>query len=661
MAYSMRERVRRWAPAIFILFFALALALFGGPGYAAPLNVHEAVYQWSSEHPGQSVPVVIETSDPSAAKAQVAAVGGVFKQDLGIVSSIQAAVPSRSVNQLAASDNVSYISLDAPVEMADGGTSASSASITSAYPFTVKANDAWAEDVAGQGVGVAVIDTGLSPVTNPDFSSLDGTSRIVASVEVNSTSETTSDGYGHGTHIAGIVGGNGSADNGRFVGVAPSANVVNVKISDDTGASGIGDLIAGLGWVMEHKTEFNIRVVNLSLHSTVPQSYKTSPLDAAVEMLWKSGIFVVVASGNSGSGFGAMSFPPANDPFVMTVGATNDKGTAYFNDDVMASWSSSGFTQDGFFKPELVAPGVNITSDSDPSSILFQQGLAKGKVVDGSYLTLSGTSMSAGVMSGVAALVAQAHPDWSPGEIKCTLIDRSRKMPGFSNFRVPRAGDTVKANSPKCNSDFGIVPNYLLRSMPFIPMVSAVAYVLSAPNPAAAADAIGLDMTAANLVTTTPNDPTVALSIETVDWSVIKWDVIKWDSIKLDVIKWDLIKWDAIKWDLIKWDVIKWDLIKWDAIKWDSIKWDAIKWDSIKWDSIKWDSIKWDAIKWDSIKWDAIKWDSIKWDSVDFDSLSEDFADDASAPAEDDDTAAVVDSAAPTDSAVSTDSAVPTE
>jgi serine protease AprX len=632
--HTLKRRLWRWAPGAFVLGFALSLALFGGKGYATPDNVHAAVYQWAAQHPGENVPIILSTTGGTAgADGAVSASGGTVEQNLDFISAVQATVPATAVGQLASSSDVAYISLDAPVQSLDGGFSQwlwggfSLDRIVSAYPSAVKVGDAWSSGDYGQGVGVAVVDTGISPVTNADFTSANGVSRVVASVEVNSSTTSTNDGYGHGTHIAGIVGGDGDASNGKYVGIAPRANLVNVKISDDQGNSSMGSLLAGLQWIFTNRVQYNIKVVNLSLHSSIAESYKTSPIDAAVEFLWTHGIFVVVAAGNTGNAANAVFYPPSNDPYVMTTGAIDDKGTTYTGDDVPAAFSSYGVTQDGFTKPDLLAPGVGIVSDTDPNSILYQQGLSLGKVITpGPYLKLSGSSMAAGVMSGVAALVSQAHSDWTPGQLKCTLITKARKLYSTgtaypANFAVPNAGSTVWLWGPSCNSDRGLTPSHGLTGVPIVPLVSAVAFVLSQPDPFAAAAAIGLDPVAANFVTTSPTDPTVALSIDTVDWAAIKWDAIKWDSIKWDAIKWDSIKWDSIKWDSIKWDSIKWDAIKWDSIKWDAIKWDSIKWDSIKWDSIKWDSIKWDSIKWDSVMWDAIKWDSIKWDAIKWDSI----------------------------------------
>ena len=283
-------------------------------------------------------------------------------------------------------------------------------------------------------------------MTNADFTRY-GATRVVASVAVSTSATSTNDGYGHGTHIAGIIGSDGDANYGKYVGIAPRANLINVKISNDVGASSLGDLIAGLQWVYMNKTQYNIKVVNLSLHSSIAESYKTSPVDAAVEFLWKNGIFVVVASGNTGSAPGQANFPPANDPFVMTVGATDDKGTDTTGDDVLASFSTGGTTQDGFRKPELLAPGVNIVSDTNSTSILYAQGLPLGKVITpGPYLKLSGTSMAAGVMSGVAALVYQKHPDldsW-PDEVQPDR-EGARPLRGQQHLRAAAGQGNLQA------------------------------------------------------------------------------------------------------------------------------------------------------------------------------------------------------------------------
>ena len=238
--------------------------------------------------------------------------------------------------------------------------------LETAYPFSVLAPQSWAM-ATGEGVGVAVIDTGIDGAL-PDFADENGDSRVVAAVVTNPDAKTAADTYGHGTHVAGIIAG----DSGRrdvvdpawakYIGIAPRANLIAIKASDDEGRGTILDAIYGLQFAVDHKDEFNIRVVNLSLSSTVAESYKTDPLDAAVESAYFHGILVVAAAGNRGAAADATAYAPANDPFALSVGAVDDQGTAERTDDATAEWSSAGVTQDGFAKPEIAAPGAHMVS-----------------------------------------------------------------------------------------------------------------------------------------------------------------------------------------------------------------------------------------------------------------------------------------------------------
>ena len=172
------------------------------------------------------------------------------------------------------------------------------------------------------------------------------------------------------------------------MGVAPDANLISIKASDDDGNSTVLDVIAGIHFAVDHKDEYNIRVLNLSLESTVAESYKTDPLDAAVEAAWFKGIFVVAAAGNRGSDADAVSYAPGNDPYIVSVGAVDDQGTKSIYDDKMASWSSRGMTQDGFAKPDVFAPGARIVSNLAPRSAFTS--LCPECVVDGQYIRAGG-------------------------------------------------------------------------------------------------------------------------------------------------------------------------------------------------------------------------------------------------------------------------------
>jgi serine protease AprX len=353
----------------------------------------------------------------------------------------------------------------APEEPAAEAPAAEPAGTTgpaTAYPYSVFAPLAW-ELATGAGVGVAVIDTGIDGGL-PDFAGADGTSRVIASATINPGATTAHDTYGHGTHVAGIIAGDGTRRAagdpaaGKYVGIAPEANLVSVKIDDDDGYATVLDAIYGLQFVVDHRDDYNIRVVNLSLESTAQQSYKTDPLDAAVESAYFHGILVVVAAGNQGPTPEAANYAPGNDPFALSVGAVDDQDTWSRGDDAYTEWSSAGRTQDGFDKPEIAAPGAHIVSTLARGSAFTS--LCPACVVDGDYIRAGGTSMAAPVVAGVAALMLQRHPEWTPDEVKSTLIATARNLDG--GVDEVDAFAAVAARMPDHGVNDGIVPNDLV-------------------------------------------------------------------------------------------------------------------------------------------------------------------------------------------------------
>ena len=302
-------------------------------------------------------------------------------------------------------------------------------------PFlrAIRADAAWSR-ATGRGVGVAVIDTGIAGDV-PDFQTPRNGSRVIASAVTNPCARDANDHYGHGTHVAGLVGGNslvypvGHWAHGKYMGVAPRANLVSVKVSDDDGNTTVLDVIYGIQFAVDHAADYGIRVINLSLSSTVAESYRTDPLDAAAESAWFSGLVVVTAAGNEGAVNDGVTFAPANDPWVITAGALDDRGTFTRLDDVLASWSSRGLTQDGVRKPEVLAPGARLVSTLAPNSDFAH--LCPECVLDsGRYFRAGGTSMSAAVVSGAAALLLEEHPSWTPSQVKGALTSKLVDVPG---------------------------------------------------------------------------------------------------------------------------------------------------------------------------------------------------------------------------------------
>ena len=255
-------------------------------------------------------------------RALVRAAGGRPTGSLPLIRSVAARLPARARAGLAADARVASVSANARVRSEHEFIE--STGLTSVYPRTVSAPTAW-RNATGDGVGVAVIDTGVDGRLL-DFTAEDGSSRVVASVVTNPDATTALDTYGHGTHVAGIIAGNGNhhlLDNDhKYIGIAPGADLIAIKASDDAGNATILDAIYGLQFAVDHKDDYNIRVVNLSLSSTEAESYRTDPLDAAVEAAYFSGIVVVAAAGNRGPAAGAAGYAPGNDPFAISVGAS---------------------------------------------------------------------------------------------------------------------------------------------------------------------------------------------------------------------------------------------------------------------------------------------------------------------------------------------------
>ncbi len=260
-------------------------------------------------------------------------------------------------------------------------------------------------------MAVAVLDTGVT--RHPDLGD-----RVVARVDLTPDGDGL-DRYGHGTHMVGVIAGDGRASEGRWAGVAPDASVVGVKAAGWNGATDVSAVMAGLEWIAGHREQYGIRVVNLSYGTDSAQDHLVDPLNRAVERLWRAGILVVVGAGNRGGAPGAIE-KPGDDPYVVTVGAADTHGTASRSDDEVAPFSSRGPTVDGVAKPDLLAPGVSIVSHRAAGSTVDVTRPAAR--LGTRYFKGSGTSQAAAVVSGVAALMFEADPELTPDEAKAALV-----------------------------------------------------------------------------------------------------------------------------------------------------------------------------------------------------------------------------------------------
>jgi serine protease AprX len=438
-------RVRKTLVPIATLVMFGLVASFAGYKHAGPPSMKGAAAS-------RDLHVIVQFKAPltPGLHEQVARYGGRLYRELPVIDSAAYRIYEAGLQKLMASGIAESYAVDHQVK--------ASMDITSK---AVGADFANSSGWTGKGVGVAIIDSGIT--WHPDLTDTRGNFRVTYATYDRSDT-TTEDLYGHGTHIAGMIGGRGTNSTGSqykrtFKGVAPEVTFVNFAVLDRFGAGADSDVIAAIQQAISLKSKYNIRVMNLSFGRPVYQSYKKDPLCQAVEKAWKAGIVVVVAAGNNGrdnshgtQGYGTIN-SPGNDPYVITVGAMKTMGTVSRSDDTLATYSSKGPSLiDHVVKPDIVAPGNQIRSTLAGGGRLRNEYVDNDVTLDyyvkgginqhgDQYYEMSGTSMAAGIVSGAAALLIQKDPSLTPDQVKARLmLTASKNFPQYANATDPTTG-----------------------------------------------------------------------------------------------------------------------------------------------------------------------------------------------------------------------------
>ena len=519
----MKQRYNYLILLVALILLSGLLGSSGLPSAGQVGSIQPALVQAAAASPEQQISVIIQTSGSSdQVEGAIEELGGAVTGDLSIINALAAKVPAKTVAKLAHVQGVRWVSLDAPiVSTAKGGNGGGKPGgdnpddgLVGAYDQhhldTLNVRAVWDLDLEGQGITVAVIDSGIARVADFNVKMRGGSpSRVLRQMSFSPNSNTVNDVYGHGTHVAGIIGGNGKKSGGDFMGVAPKVNLISLKISDEQGMAYESDTVAAMQWVLENKEDFNIRVVNLSVNSTMEQSYHDSPMNAAAEILWFNGVVVVASAGNHevGSALDSINTAPANDPFIITVGASDESQTPQNDDDTIAVYSAHGSTLDGHTKPDIIAPRHDIISLLSPDSTWFLEHPLR-VLGSGEYFRLSGTSMAAPMVTGAVALLLQDEPELSPDQVKNRLMMTGPSIDGGD-------GDLYAH----------------------------------------------LDVLAAVTGTTTESSNT-GLQASQLLWS------------GEEPVTWESVNWNSVNWNSVNWNSVNWNSVNWNSVNWNSVAWD---------------------------------------------------------------------------------------
>jgi serine protease AprX len=556
------------ATAIGVGMAGPALAAQPAPGSAAPVDVIVRELPGTGNQPERAVE----------------AFGGTVGRHLGIIDAFTASVPGDRLDSLRATPGVSDVTEDAGLELSSKEVEDQVAQAGSLYTIANQVTGAsamWDAGYTGQGIDVAVIDSGVVPVKG-----LDDPGKVVygpdLTLETNGSAK-QKDTYGHGTHMSGIIAGRDpeakgnkkSGDASNFVGMAPDARIVSVKVADAKGQTDVSQAIAAIDWVVQNRNKngLNIRVLNMSFGTDGVQDYVLDPLAFAAEQAWHKGIVVVVAVGNEGFGTGKVN-NPAYDPYLIAVGSNTANGTATTADDVVSSFSNDG---DGTRNPDVVAPGDQVVSLRSSGSYLdktYPQARIGDRLFRG-----SGTSQAAAVVSGAAALLVQQRPTATPDQIKALLMGTANAIP----------------NATAAQQGSGLVD---------------LAEARTAPTP----NAVQRFTVSTGLGSLELARGSVHVTVGTrqvrgeVDVRGRAFDVRTWAAGLRNGTNWSGMSWSGMSWSGMSWSGMSWSGMSWSGMSWSGMSWSGMSWSGMSWSGMSWSGMSWSGMSWSGMSWSGTDW-----------------------------------------------------
>jgi serine protease AprX len=504
--------------------------------------------------------VIVTSSGLLSPVSAVLDVLGTVLQQFQIIDGVEATIPTVLEPLLASLPGIT-VTPDVSVNVQSVPESTGPHTPSDAFLQQTGASQLAAQGDTGQGITVAVLDTGIDNL--PDFSG-----RLIGGVDLSGGNGPFQDSYGHGTFVAGLIAGNGASSNGQYSGEAPGANLVSIKVAGASGVTDLATLITGLQWAVDHEGQYGIRILNISLGFKPFESTVINPLDQAVQAVWNAGIAVIASAGNAGPSNGTI-LSPGDDPMVITVGALDDMAQDNVADDEMTNFSSVGPTSpDGWVKPDLVTSGRSVVSLAAPGSTVYDQN-PSARVGSANFVG-SGTSFSAAITSGAAALVLADNPSYTPDQLKAVLLGNTSQGP---------------VGNPFVDGHGALNAYAAATSAPMNLAQSLVSELLTLPGETVSLSPLG------NLLDT---------------WNASIWSGAQWSQQQGGSTS---AAWNGSSWTSAAWNGWTWTSAAWNSGGWSSAAWNGWTWSGAAWDGSAWEGSAWSSCAWNDGGWNSSAWD----------------------------------------------------
>jgi serine protease AprX len=553
---------------------------------------------------GAQVSVIVRGQPGGGAQVRqaVGSVDGHVVRSIGVIDGAVATVPADSLGALRSRPGVVEVTPNQPVHMqsllGNNKSWSPTKDLGSLFGTTEigGAQSYWAAGYTGQGVDVAVIDSGASPVNG-----LAAPGKLIYGPDLSFDSQapnlTNLDTFGHGTHMAGIIAGRDNAavpgsyvnDATDFIGMAPDARIVSIKVADSHGNTDVSQVLAAIDWVVVHHADpgLNIRVVNMSFGTDSYQSYLFDPLTFAAETAWHAGVVVVGAAGNAGWKAGILD--PADDPYLIAVGSSDNHGTITTADDTVSTFSNGG---DGVRNPDLVAPGEHIVSLRDPGSYI-DVNYPGGRVAT-RFFRGSGTSMAAAVVSGAAALLLSQNPLLTPDQVKNLLTSTATPL-------ALTPGVLQGAGELNLRSALTAVPALAVQA--YLPALGTGS--LDAARGSARLSWGGVALRGEVDIFGNPFNSVAAAAALTgrTIWNLGLFNGVLWTGAGWGTMVtsdgWHTAAWNDAAWTNNSWSNNSWSNNSWSNNSWSNNSWSNNSWSNNSWSNNSWSNNSWSSAGWD--------------------------------------------------------------